>query len=75
METASMAEKSKERNVPTAAEIGRIGGLNSRKYLEPEARKELASRAAKARWDKWRSEKAKTKAPVAKKAASSRRKT
>jgi len=45
-----MAGKSKEEKGPTAAEIGRIGGGNSRIYLTPEKRKELAQRAANARW-------------------------
>ena len=44
----------KQGNVPTAAEIGRMGGRNSRKNLTEAQRKELARRAAKARWEKWR---------------------
>lgn len=34
------------------AQMGRKGGANSRKNLTPEHRKELAQRAARARWEK-----------------------
>jgi hypothetical protein len=50
----------------TASEIGRIGGKNSRKNLTPAKKKALASKAAKARWDKWRAAHTKKKAGSAK---------
>jgi hypothetical protein len=40
----------KKRKNAAAAALGRKGGTNSRKNLTPEKRKELAQRAAKARW-------------------------
>jgi len=39
-----------KRKNPAAVALGRKGGKNSRKNLTPEARKELAQRAAAARW-------------------------
>jgi hypothetical protein len=37
---------------PAAVKLGRKGGQNSRKYLSEEERRELAQRAASARWQK-----------------------
>ena len=50
-------EKSDEPKVfegknPYAVELGRLGGLKRSKQLTPEQRKELAQKAAKARWSK-----------------------
>jgi len=39
-----------KRKNPAAVALGRKGGKNSRKNLTPEQRKELAQKAAKARW-------------------------
>ena len=50
---ASMAEKKNA----AAVSLGRKGGKNSRKNLTDEEKKELAQRAAKARWDAVRKEK------------------
>ncbi len=48
---------SEEKN-PAAVELGRLGGLKGGKAraekLTPEQRKEIARKAAKARWDKKR---------------------
>jgi hypothetical protein len=38
------------RKDPAAVALGRKGGLNSRKNLTPERRRELARKAAAARW-------------------------
>ena len=50
---------SEEKN-PAAVELGRLGGLKGGKAraakLTPEQRKEIARKAAKARWDKKRRE-------------------
>jgi hypothetical protein len=35
---------------PAAVVLGRVGGKNSRTYLEPKERSELGRRAAQARW-------------------------
>jgi hypothetical protein len=37
---------------PAAVALGRLGGLKRSKQLTPEQRKELAQRAANARWGK-----------------------
>jgi hypothetical protein len=39
----------------TAAEMGRKGGAHSRKYMTPQERTALARKAAKARWEKKKS--------------------
>jgi hypothetical protein len=49
--TESEMKKSKKKN-PAAVALGRKGGRNSRMNLTPEHRKELAQRAAAARWGK-----------------------
>ena len=41
-----------KRKNPAAVALGRRGGKNSRKYLEPEERTALAQKAAAARWAK-----------------------
>ncbi len=50
---------SEEKN-PAAVELGRLGGLKGGKAraekLSPERRKEIARKAAKARWEKKRRE-------------------
>lgn len=45
-----MATVKKKRVMVDVAAIGAKGGKNSRKNLDPETRKELAQRAAAARW-------------------------
>ncbi|HEY4712452.1 MAG TPA: RNA-binding protein [Dehalococcoidia bacterium] len=37
---------------PAAVALGRLGGLKRSQQLTPEQRKELAQKAAKARWEK-----------------------
>jgi len=37
---------------PAAVALGRLGGLKRTKQLTPEQRRELAQKAAKARWNK-----------------------
>jgi hypothetical protein len=46
-----------EKKNAAAVSLGRKGGKNSRKNLTDEEKKELAQRAAKARWDAVRKEK------------------
>lgn len=38
------------KRIPNASEMGKKGGANSRKYMTAEQRRELAQRAARARW-------------------------
>jgi hypothetical protein len=45
-------KKAAKKKNPAAVALGRRGGKNSRKNLTVEERKELAQRAANARWDK-----------------------
>jgi hypothetical protein len=50
-----------ERKDPAAVKLGRKGGRNSRRNLSDAEKKELAMRAANARWAKYRAEKGSTR--------------
>jgi hypothetical protein len=55
-ETTESAERSKPEKNPAAVALGRLGGLKGgkarAKNLSPEKRKEIAQKAARARWGK-----------------------
>jgi hypothetical protein len=49
----------------TIADMARLGGFARAKKLSKDARRESASRAAKAKWKKWRAERRKAKGAAA----------